>query len=392
MTRAPAAEVFDAFLRLGCTAFGGPLAHFALFRREFVERRQWLLQSRFDELLAVCQFLPGPGSSQMGFALGLMRAGWAGALAAFLGFTLPSAVLMTGLALLLPSLSGPAGSVFHGLKLVALCVVASGLLGMVRALCPDLTRRLLAVAAAAIALAAGSARVQLLVVIVGAAAGVLLCRAVRPRLDTALPLPYRARSGALLLLVLVVLLVALPLAALASGLPPLHYAAAFYRSGALVFGGGHVVLPLLEDAVVAPGWIAQSDFLAGYGAAQAVPGPMFTLAAFLGARLPGAAGGVPGAVLALAAIFLPGLLTVAGVLPMWQALAAHRLAVRAIAGVGAVVVGLLAAALYDPVWLGAVHAPADVLIAAAGFALLQWLRLPVLGVVALCVLGSLALA
>jgi chromate transporter len=263
---------------------------------------------------------------------------------------------------------------------------------MVRALCPDLTRRLLAVAAAAIALAAGSARVQLLVVIVGAAAGVLLCRAVRPRHDAALPLPYRALSGALLLLVLVVLLVALPLAALASGLPPLHYAAAFYRSGALVFGGGHVVLPLLEDAVVAPGWIAQSDFLAGYGAAQAVPGPMFTLAAFLGARLPGAAGGVPGAVLALAAIFLPGLLTVAGVLPMWQALAAHRLAVRAIAGVGAVVVGLLAAALYDPVWLGAVHAPADVLIAAAGFALLQWLRLPVLGVVALCVLGSLALA
>ncbi len=392
MPAAPATEVFGAFLRLGCTAFGGPLAHVALFRREFVERRRWLGQAQFDQLLALCQFLPGPASSQLGFALGLLRAGWRGALAAFIGFTLPSAALLTALAMLAPSMSGPIGvALLHGFGLAALCVVAFALVAMTRTLCPDGTRRLIAAAAAALVLVTATVQGQLLVVLLGACAGALLCPAVQPQPGGEWKLPYGARTGALLLLLTGFLLLALPLAAGSNGAPLLlRAAAAFYRTGALAFGGGHVVLPLLQDAVVAPGWVASGDFLAGYGAAQAVPGPMFALSAFLGARLQGGAGGGVGAAVALGAMFLPGLLIAAGVLPLWRALAAHPLAARAIAGVGAVVVGLLAAALYDPVWIGTVHAPVDALIGAAGFALLATRRVPVLAVVALCVAGSLA--
>ena len=368
------------------------MAHFVLFRREFVERRAWLDDRRFGQLLTLAQALPGPGSSQLGFLIGLLRGGWPGALAAFAGFTLPSALLLFGFAAALPLLSGAAGqAALHGLKIVALSVVAFGLVGMFRSLCPDMPRRVIAAAATVLAWSIGQAWMQLLVVALGAAAGAALCRSVQPGPSGPFTLHYGRRMAGLLLMVFLLLLVGLPLAAALND-GPIRYAAAFYRTGALAFGGGHVVLPLLEDAVVKPGWISSADFLAGYGAAQAVPGPMFALSAYLGARLPGNGGGMAGASIALAATFLPGFLLVAGALPFWRDLSAHPVAARAIAGTSAAVVGLLAAALYDPLWVSAVHAPADVLIAAAGWLVLARWRASALAVVVLCVAASLAVS
>lgn len=376
-------EVFLVFLRLGLGCFGGPVAHIVLFRREFVERRGWIGDAQFGQLMTLSQSLPGPGSSKLGFVIGLLRAGWPGALAAFLGFTLPSALLLYGFATALPMLSGPLGAaVLHGLKLVALSVVAFGLVGMSRALCPDLVRRLIAAVAAAIVLTVGQAWVQLLVVGLGAAAGAVLCRAVRPAPAASLALRYGPSVAVALVAAFFLLLAVLALAAPARG-GMFAYVDAFYRTGALAFGGGHVVLPLFQDAVVQPGWISQADFLAGYGAAQAVPGPMFALSAYLGARLPG--GGAVGAALCLLATFLPGFLLIGGALPFWRSFAAHRLAARAIAGTSAVVVGLLAAALYDPLWISAVRGPADVLIAALGALVLMRWQTSALLVVGLCV-------
>ncbi|HET8692181.1 MAG TPA: chromate efflux transporter [Steroidobacteraceae bacterium] len=383
-------EVFAAFLKLGLTSFGGPIAHLGYYRREFVERRAWLGESQFAQMLALCQFLPGPASSQLGFSIGLLRAGWPGALAAFVAFTLPSALLLFAFAALLPQISGAAGdAAIHGLKLVALAVVAQGVLGMARQLCPDAPRMSVAALAAALILVSGQAWVQLLAVALGGIAGLVLCRGVQPVAGGGLPLRYGPALGWTLLAVFALLLVGLPLVAHGrDGL--LAVMEAFYRAGALVFGGGHVVLPLLQDTVVRPGWISPGDFLAGYGAAQAVPGPLFTLAAYLGARLPDGAGGVPGACLALGAIFLPGFLLVAGVLPLWRAIAGRPGAARAIAGVNAAVVGLLGAALYDPVWTSAVRGPVDVAIALVGFTLLAAWRVSPLLVVAWCVVASVA--
>jgi len=385
-------EVFLAFLHLGLTSFGGPIAHFAFFRQQFVERRGWITESQFAHLLTLCQFLPGPGSSKLGFTLGLLRAGWSGAIAAFVAFTAPSALLLFGFAALLPLLSGAIGqAALHGLKLVALSVVAFGLVGMARALCPDLVRRLIAIAAAAIVLHIGQAWAQLLVVGLGAACGAVACRNVRPDFQGDFVVPFGARTAWLLLAAFTLLLVCLPLAAHTHpGL--ITYADAFFRTGALAFGGGHVVLPLLQDAVVRPGWVSSADFLAGYGAAQAVPGPMFALSAYLGARLPGSDGGLLGASVALVATFLPGFLLAAGILPLWRALAQHPVAARAIAGTCAALVGMLAAALYDPLWVSAVRAPSDILIAALGlFVLARW-RASALLVVLICVALSIALA
>jgi len=388
---APALEIFRVFLRLGLTSFGGPIAHFVLFRREFVERRSWLDEHQFGQLLTLSQTLPGPGSSKLGFVIGLLRGGWPGAMAAFVGFTLPSALMLFGFAAILPQLSGVIGqAALHGLKLVALSVVAFGLVGMSRSLCPDTPRRLIAVAAIVLALSITHAWVQLLVVVLGAVAGAALCRSVQPSPSGHFALHYGRRTAALLLLMFLLLLAGLPLgAALFEG--PIRYADAFFRTGALAFGGGHVVLPLLQDAVVKPGWISSADFLAGYGAAQAVPGPMFSLSAYLGARLPDI-NGIAGASIALTATFLPGFLLVAGVLPFWRGFAAHPMAARAIAGTSAAVVGLLAAALYDPLWLSAVHAPADVVIAAAGVLVLARWRASALVVVLVCVAGSVAVS
>ena len=381
-------EVFVAFLKLGLTSFGGPIAHLGYYRREFVERRKWLDDSQFAQLLALCQFLPGPASSQLGFSIGLLRAGWPGAIAAFLAFTLPSALLLFAFAAALPSISGTVGdAAIHGLKIVALAVVAQGVLGMIRQLCPELARQTIATLAALLILLVGQAWVQLLAVALGAAAGVALCRSVQPLSGNGLQLRYGTRLGWTLLGAFALLLAGLPLAASGSG-GLLAVSEAFYRAGALVFGGGHVVLPLLEEALVKPGWIGTDEFLAGYGAAQAVPGPMFTLAAYLGARLPGAEGGALGATVALIAIFLPGFLLVAGVLPLWRALARRPVAARAIAGVNAAVVGLLGAALYDPVWTSAVRGGADLAIALVGFTLLVAWRVSALLVVLWCVAAS----
>lgn len=383
-----AREVGAAFLKLGLTSFGGPIAHLGYFRREFVERRRWLDEEHFGQLLALCQFLPGPASSQLGFSLGLLRAGWLGAIAAFIAFTLPSALLLFAFAALSDRLASPLGQgVIHGLKLVAVAVVAQGVLGMARTLTPDRPRALMAALAAALIAVSASSAMQLLVVAGGAALGPWLCRNVTARQGETFSLHYGRRLGTTLLCAYAVLLLAA--LTIAPGLPPLgQVAGAFYRTGALVFGGGHVVLPLLKQAVVDPGWVTNDTFLAGYGAAQAVPGPMFTLSAFLGERMQGGYGGTLGAVVSLLAIFLPGLLMVSGSLPFWRALAARDQAARMLAGVNAAVVGLLAAALYNPVWVSAVRDAEDFAIALIAFALLVAARWSPLGVVAWCVVAS----
>ena len=415
-----AAEVGAAFLKLGLTSFGGPIAHLGYFRREFVERRGWLDEEHFGQLLGLCQFLPGPASSQLGFSLGLLRAGWPGALAAFVGFTLPSALLMFAFAVSNEFLSGAlGGSAVHGLKLVAVAVVAQGVLGMARTLTPDPPRAMMAAVSAGLVVVSGSAWMQLVVVAGGAVLGPWLCRqtsgsaavasatsgspAMSPETSrsaasgsvipaSATPrapstLPYGRRLGAVLLLSFALLLtLALFIAPTTS--PTSQVAGAFFRAGALVFGGGHVVLPLLEHSVVDPGWIDNGTFLAGYGAAQALPGPLFTFAAFLGERLHYGPGGISGALVGLLAIFLPGFLIVAGVLPYWQTLSRQETTARSLAGVNAAVVGLLAAALYDPVWVSAVKGPSDFAIALLGFVLLVSWKWPAWATVLWCVLAS----
>ena len=385
-------EVFTAFLRLGLTSFGGPVAHLSYFRREFVERRCWLGEREFARLLALCQFLPGPASSQAGFSLGLIRAGWPGAFAAFVAFTLPSALLLFAFAAALPALSGPVGqAAIHGLKLVAVAVVAQAVYGMARQLCPDRQRAAIAAIAAAVILVGPHGLLQVAVIAAGAIAGWVSCRNLPPPEEAVLPLPHGMTFGAALLAIFVLLLVGLPFAALEqAGL--LSIADRFYRAGALVFGGGHVVLPLLHDTVVAPGLISNEDFLAGYGAAQAMPGPLFTVSAYLGARMPAPDGGAAGATVALLFIFLPGFLLVAGTLPFWHALCGKRAAASAIAGANAAVVGLLGAALYDPVWVGAIREPMDVAIALVAFTLLVALRASPIIAVLWCVASSVAFA
>jgi len=387
-----ALEVFFAFLKLGLTSFGGPIAHLGYFHRELIERRKWLDESEYAQLLGLCQFVPGPASSQLGFVLGLLRGGWAGALAAFLAFTLPSALLLFAFAALLPQITGTVGdAAIHGLKLVALVVVAHGVLGMTRQLCPDRPRATIATFAAVLILVIGQAWVQLLVVALGGVAGLMVCRDVQPIAGGGLNLRYGSTLGWTLIGLFVLLLFGLPLVVQGGGSLVAVFEA-FYRAGALVFGGGHVVLPLLEETVVDPGWISPDEFLAGYGAAQAVPGPMFTLAAYLGARLPGGEGGVIGASVSLVAIFLPGFLLVAGVLPLWRAIMARPIAARAIAGVNAAVVGLLGAALYDPVWTSAVRESVDIAIALVGFAFLAVWRVSAILVVIWCLAASITAA
>ena len=376
-----AREVLGVFLKLGLTSFGGPIAHLGYFRREFVVRRDWLDERAYADLVALAQFLPGPASSQTGFAIGLMRAGYLGGLAAWAGFTLPSAIAMTLFAYGEGALKGPAGDgLLHGLKLVAVAIVAQAVLGMARSLAPDRPRATIAILSLILMAFAPAGWAQIAVILLGALGGLIVCR---QRADIAIadaPPPI-TRPAALVFAGLFFALLAL------SFVPALHgaaaLAAAFYRSGALVFGGGHVVLPLLRTAVVDPGWVSDSAFLAGYGAAQAMPGPLFTFAAYLGAAASIPPGGVAGAALALAAIFAPGLLLLMAVLPFWNGLRSVSSARAAMAGVNAAVVGLLASALYNPVWTSAVKGPADFAIAAAGFvALIVWGAPPLLVVLA----------
>lgn len=391
-TTRSAAEVFITFLKLGMTSFGGPIAHLGYFRKELVERQRWVTESQFSQLLAICQFLPGPASSQLGFALGLLRAGWLGGVAAFLAFTLPSALLLIGFASLLPTLSGQIGeSAIRGLKLVACAVVADAVLGMFKKLCPDPQRRTIAVFAAGALMLASSAWAQILVVLAGAIAGVFICREAPTTGEAQIKVAYGRSTGLALFVVFLSLLVALTLTA-----PPqvglLAIADAFYRAGALVFGGGHVVLPLLEASVVKAGWVTEESFLAGYGAAQAIPGPMFAFSAYLGAIIPSGHGSWLTASVALVFMFLPGFLLVAAVLPLWQSISQNPKAANAVAGVNAAVVGLLGAALYDPIFTSGVQSGVDLAIATIAFGMLTVWRLSPLFVVVWCVLASILAA
>jgi chromate transporter len=375
-------EVLRVFLKLGLTSFGGPIAHLGYFRREFVVRRGWLNERAYADLVALCQFLPGPASSQTGFAIGLVRAGYLGGLAAWAGFTLPSAIAMTLFAYGEGALKGEGGDgLLHGLKLVSVAIVAQAVLGMARSLAPDRPRATIAVLSLILMAFAPAGWAQVAVILLGAIAGLILCRqdgniAVA---DVVAPI---SRRMAIVSAGLYLALLALSFSPARSGATAL--AAAFYRSGALVFGGGHVVLPLLRTAVVDPGWVSDGAFLAGYGAAQAMPGPLFAFAAYLGAVAGVPPGGAAGAALALVAIFAPGLLLVMAVLPFWNGVRQGANARAAMAGVNAAVVGLLASALYDPVWTSAVLGPADFAIVAAGFvALIVWRAPPILVVVAI---------
>lgn len=382
-------EVFLVFLKLGLTSFGGPVAHLGYFRKELIEKRCWVSESRFGQLLAICQFLPGPASSQLGFALGLLRAGWLGALAAFLAFTLPSALLMIGFAAVLPFLSGKvAVAAIHGLKLVACAVVADAVLGMFKKLCPDARRRSMAVAAASVILLVGSAWSHVFVVLGGAVAGVFFCHELAAEGEGSMRLPYGKRLGFILLTVFAGLLISFAWLPVTDGLYAV--AQAFYQAGAMVFGGGHVVLPLLEDSVVVTGWVTNEQFLAGYGAAQAIPGPMFAFSAYLGAIIPTEHGAWLSASIALVFIFLPGFLLVAAALPLWQTFSHSRLAINAIAGINAAVVGLLMAALYDPVFTSGVTSATDLAIAAVALGMLAVWRMSPLWVVLWCVMASVA--
>ncbi len=388
--RSAAPEVLLAFAKLGVSCFGGPIAHLGYFRAEFVQRRQWLDERAFADVVGLCQFLPGPASSQAGFALGVMRAGYLGGLAAWTGFTLPSAILMVLFAYGAGSIAAsPTGAgLLHGLRLMAVAIVAQAVWGMARSLCPDRTRATIAAASAVLVLLVSASVGQFAAIVAGAIAGLALCRGGPQTVPEPIALPVSRRAGAVFLAAFVVLL-GVALVARRSG--ALGLFDAFYRSGALVFGGGHVILPLLRDAVVLPGWVSNEAFLAGYGVAQAVPGPLSSFAAYLGAVANVPPGDVAGAALALFAIYLPAILLLMGTLPFWGALRAHPSAQAAMRGVNAAVVGLLGAALYDPVWISAVHSRADFAIALAGFVLLIAWRAPPLLVVALSAASGIGL-
>lgn len=382
-------EVFLAFLKLGLTSFGGPIAHIGYFRAEIVERRCWISDDQFGQLLAICQFLPGPASSQLGFSLGLLRSGLPGAVAAFLAFTLPSVLLLVAFAAALTLLAGPAGqAAIHGLKLVACAVVADAVLGMSKKLCPDPPRQVIAVLASAVLLVGSSAWTQLLVVALGAVAGAFFLRGICTPGDThPIQVSFGPRVGSILLLIFGGLLAGLPL--LATGKPDFYSVAdAFYRAGALVFGGGHVVLPLLRDSVVSSAWMSPGQFLAGYGASQAIPGPMFAFSAYLGAALSPGGDAYFMAATALVFMFLPGFLLVAGVLPFWGAVSRNPAAGRAIAGVNAAVAGVLGAALYDPIFTSGITGPKDLAIALVAFGLLGVWRVSPIIVVLWCVFAN----
>jgi chromate transporter len=388
-----AGEVFAAFLKLGLTSFGGPIAHLGYFRNEFVERRKWLDETSYADLVALCQFLPGPASSQVGFTLGIQRGnGLLGGLAAWFAFTMPSALILFAFAMGAAVFTGPVAEGFlHGLKLVAVAVVAQAIWGMSRTLTPDRARAGIALAAIGIVVIFPGSFGQIAAIALGACAGLLLCRGEVAPVSGHLNFPVTRRAGVIALVLFAALFLIPPIVVRATGSQALALFDAFYRSGALVFGGGHVVLPLLQAEVVTPGWVSNEAFLAGYGLAQAVPGPLFTFAAYLGAVTGPAPNGLAGAVIALVALALPGLLLVYGVLPFWDAMRTQPAAQAAMRGTNAAVVGILGAALYNPVWSSAVLMPRDFALALAGFLLLTlWKSPPWIVVVLLAVAGVLS--
>jgi chromate transporter len=382
-------EVLRVFLKLGLTSFGGPVAHIGYFREEFVVRRRWLDDAAFSDLVALCQFLPGPASSQVGFSIGLIRAGYRGALAAWIGFTMPSAIALLLFAYGATTLGGTVGSgLLHGLKLVAVAIVAQAIWGMARTLCPDRPRGSIAAIATLIVLCSSSSISQIAAILFGAIAGLWLCRTPSSATTSAIVVPVSRNVGMASLVIFALLLVGLPLLRGLGSSDGVAMFDAFYRSGALVFGGGHVVLPLLRSAFVGPGWVSDDTFLAGYGAAQAIPGPLFTFAAYLGAVAKPTPHGLTGAALGLIGIFLPGELLLIGTLPFWETFRARAGAQAAMRGVNAAVVGILGGAFYDPVWTSSVKTMADFGVALAGFVwLIVWRAPPLLVVVTGAVAG-----
>jgi chromate transporter len=386
-------EVFTAFLKLGLTSFGGPIAHLGYFRDELVVRRKWLDEATYADLVALCQFLPGPASSQVGFSLGMLRGnGLWGGLAAWFAFTIPSAVILFAFAMGASTFTGPVAEGFlHGLKLVAVAVVAQAIWGMSRTLTPDRARAGIALAAIAIVVLFAGSFAQIAAIALGACAGLWLCRGEVAPVSGHLNFPVTRRAGVIALALFVALLLIPPVIVAASSSQGLALFDAFYRSGAFVFGGGHVVLPLLQAQVVAPGWVTNEAFLAGYGLAQAVPGPLFTFAAYLGAVMGPAPNGLSGAAIALVALLLPGMLLVYGTLPFWDAMRTRPAAQAAMRGSNAAVVGILGAALYNPVWTSAILTPRDFALALAGFLLLiVWKVPPWIVVVLLAGAGALS--
>lgn len=382
-------EVFGAFLLLGLTSFGGPVAHLGYFRTEFVERRRWISEHAYADLIALCQFLPGPASSQVGFALGLMRAGPWGAAAAWAAFTLPSAIVLVLFALGSAMLDGPISQgIIHGLKVTAVAIVAHAVWGMARSLCPDPRRAGIALAAVFTVVLVSGPLGQVAAIVIGGLAGIALCRSHAEADVHELSLPVSTRAGHLAGLAFVALLVGLPLLAWASSSAALAVMDAFYRAGALVFGGGHVVLPLLEAEVVQSGWVDADEFLTGYGAAQAVPGPLFTFASYLGAVMAPLGGSLFGAALALVMIFLPGMLLLVAVLPYWNRFRRWDSARALMRGANAAVVGILGAALYQPVWTSAILGPREFALALTGFLLLSVWKLPAWAVVIILASGG----
>ncbi|MGE3599565.1 MAG: chromate transporter [Dehalococcoidia bacterium] len=384
-----ALEVLRASTRLGLTSFGGPVAHLGYFREEYVDRRRWLDDQSYADLVALCQFLPGPASSQVGIAIGILRAGLRGGVDAWLGFTLPSAIAMVIFAYSVRQ-SGTIADAgwLHGLKIAAVAVVAYAVWGMARTLCPDRPRATIAIVAAIVALASQTAAIQVAIIAVAGLIGwrLLSGASMPPSID--LRVPIGRRAGIAAWVIFFGLLVALPLARQFSSSHALALFDAFYRVGSLVFGGGHVVLPLLQAEVVPPGWLTNEQFIAGYGAAQAVPGPLFTFSAYLGAVAEPNPNGVAGAAIALVAVFLPSFLLVVGALPLWGMVRNRTSFQSALGGINAAVVGILLAALYTPVWTSAIGSPADFSLGLAAFGLLAVWRLPPWMVVVFCAVGG----
>jgi len=386
-------EVFRVFLKLGLTSFGGPIAHLGYYRTEFVERRKWLDEKTYADLVALSQFLPGPASTKVGIAVGFFRAGYIGAFIAWAGFTLPSAIALVLFAYGVESFGQVLGGGWlHGLKVVAVAVVAQAVLGMMRTLAPDRERATVAVIAAVIVLAFANVWGQIGAIVFGFAAGLTVLRVEAPANHVLLPLQVSRTTGAILLAVFFAILLGLPLLIAVYPAHTLELFEAFYRAGSLVFGGGHVVLPLLQAAVVPPGWVTNDAFLAGYGAAQAVPGPLFTFSAYLGAVMGPQPNGWAGASLCLVAMFLPAFFLILGALPFWDDLRRRPGAQSALRGVNAAVVGLLLAALYNPVWTAGITSAYDFALAVAAFLLLFMWQLPPWLVVVLSALGGAAIA
>ncbi|HET9149198.1 MAG TPA: chromate efflux transporter [Alphaproteobacteria bacterium] len=387
--------VFLVFLRLGLTSFGGPVAHLGYFRAEFVERRKWLDEAAYVDIVALCQFLPGPASSQVGLSLGMLRAGLPGAFAAWCGFTLPSAFALILFAYGVAELGNLASAPWlHGLKIVAVAVVAQAVWGMARNLTPDRARMTLAVAAALLTFIVPSAGGQIGAIVLGGLIGWAFLKGTAAA-SPSHPLPLHVGKGISIagLVLFFVLLAFLPLAVRLTGSHAVALFDSFYRTGSLVFGGGHVVLPLLQAEVVPPGWVTNDAFLAGYGAAQAVPGPLFTFSAYLGTAMGLPPNGWAGGLLCLAAIYLPSFLLVVGALPFWDNLRRRPGVQSALRGINAAVVGLLLAALYNPVWTSAIHGAPDFALGLVAFLLLAFWKTPpwlvvVLGAAAAEALGG----